>query len=303
MQKITPCIWFDDKAEEAADFYISVFGGGKVRDVAHYSAETPSDKPVGSVMTVLFELGGLDFLALNGGPIFRPNPAISFFVGRSSAAEIETIWEKLIDGGMVFMPLDAYPFSEKYGWVQDRYGVSWQLNLCSDEPGIVPFLLFTREQNGRAEEAARFYTGLLPDSALKSVMPFGDAAGPHNKPEEAMNVTFTLAGQKFMAMDGGGGDTHKFTFAEGLSLIVYCDTQEEVDALWEKITADGGEESVCGWCKDRFGVSWQVTPRILPAMASDPDMEKAGRAMKAMLEMKKLDIAALEAAFEGRAAA
>ena len=299
MQKITPCLWFDNNAEEAVAFYLSLLGGD-IRKTARYTVETPGNQPLGSVMMIVFDAGGLELLALNGGPVFRPNPSISFFVNRQSAEEIEAIWQKLMEGGQALMPLDTYPFSKKYGWVQDRYGISWQLNLCDDEPEIIPFLLFTRDQNGKAEEAARFYTSLLPDSRIGSVTRFGDAAGPNHKPDDAINVTFTLAGRTFMAMDGGGGDMHKFAFDEGLSLIINCETQQEVDTLWDKITSDGGAESVCGWCKDRFGVSWQVTPRVLIDMNSDPDSEKAARAMEAMMEMTKLDIAELEAAFAGK---
>lgn len=298
MQKITPCVWFNGNAEEAVAFYSAAFGNSKINGISCYSTETPGKMPVGSVMMVSFSIDALEFLALNGGPVFQPNPSISFFVNRRKAEEIEAIWNRLIEGGQALMPLGSYPFSEKYGWVQDKYGISWQLNLCGDEPGIVPFLMFTREQNGKAAEAAKFYTSLLPDSKIESVTNFGDAAGGANKPEDAINVSFTLAGQKFMAMDGGGGDMHKFSFNEGLSLLIHCDTQEEVDRLWHQITVEGGgEESVCGWCRDRFGVFWQITPRILLKMVSDPDTEKAARAMKAMMEMGKIDIAELKRAF------
>jgi predicted 3-demethylubiquinone-9 3-methyltransferase (glyoxalase superfamily) len=297
MQKITPCIWFDDKAEEAADFYISVFNDGKIKIVARYTAETPSKKPVGSVMTVLFEIEGMEFLALNGGPIFKPNPSISFFVNRQSAEEVEALWDKLSEGGQALMPLDSYPFSEKYGWVQDKYGLSWQVNLSSDEPGISTFLLFVGDQCGRAEEAAKFYTGLLPQSAIGEITRYDENDEGPDEAGTVKTISFTLGGQKFMALNSAYD--HKFQFDEGISLIINCDTQDEVDTLWDRITADGGAESVCGWCKDRFGGSWQIVPVAVQKMLTSGDTEATARMMDALLKMKKLDIAALERAFAG----
>jgi len=126
-QKISPCLWFDDNAEEAVKFYTSIFPNSKIREVVPYTVETPSNKPIGSVMTVSFELDGYSFLGLNGGPYFKPNPSISFHVKCETKDEVDTIWEKLSENGKVLMPLDKYPFSERYGWLKDKYGISWQL--------------------------------------------------------------------------------------------------------------------------------------------------------------------------------
>ncbi|MED7928457.1 VOC family protein [Nonomuraea sp. LP-02] len=139
--------------------------------------------------------------------------------------------------------------------------------------------------DNQAEEAAAFYTSLFAGSRIVRVQRNGDA-------DTVMLVEFELAGQRFLALNGGP----HFTFNEAVSLYVDCETQEEVDELWARLTADGGEESQCGWLKDRWGLSWQIVPSRLPELISDPDPGRAGRAMKAMLGMRKIDIRALEEA-------
>jgi predicted 3-demethylubiquinone-9 3-methyltransferase (glyoxalase superfamily) len=154
---------------------------------------------------------------------------------------------------------------------------------------IVTFLWF----DNQAEEAANHYASIFPDSKIVNVMRYGDA-GPGPK-GTVMCVTFQLAGQEFMALNGGP----QFKFTEAISLFVKCETQAEVDRLWEQLSA-GGAQGPCGWLKDRYGLSWQVVPNALAEMLGDKDPEKANRAMQAMLEMGKIDIAALRQAFEGR---
>ena len=153
---------------------------------------------------------------------------------------------------------------------------------------ITTFLTF----NGRAEEALRFYTSIFKNSKVLSKSLYGDA-GPGEK-GALMAASFEIEGQEFTVLNGGP----TFTFSQGISLMVNCDTQEELDYYWNKLS-EGGEQVACGWLTDRFGVSWQVTPRMLIPLISDPDPVKADRVMRAMMEMKKLDIAALEAAAKG----
>jgi predicted 3-demethylubiquinone-9 3-methyltransferase (glyoxalase superfamily) len=154
---------------------------------------------------------------------------------------------------------------------------------------IVPFLWYDSE----AEAAAELYTSLFPDSSIVEVTRYGSAGpGPEGS---VMIVSFELDGQRFLALNGG--PAHPFT--EAVSLQIDCETQDEVDRYWSALTDDGGEESVCGWLRDRWGLSWQVVPRALPKLLSDPDPEKAQRVMAAMLQMKKIDVAALEAAAQG----
>ena len=152
---------------------------------------------------------------------------------------------------------------------------------------ITPFLWF----NDQAEEAMNFYTAIFKNSKIVSVSRYGEG-GP-GQPGSVMTATFELDGQEFMALNGGP----LFTFTEAISFFVNCETQAEVDELWEKLT-EGGEESQCGWLKDKYGLSWQIVPSVFGELLSDPDAEKAGRVMNAMLQMKKIDIAGLRAAYE-----
>jgi predicted 3-demethylubiquinone-9 3-methyltransferase (glyoxalase superfamily) len=154
---------------------------------------------------------------------------------------------------------------------------------------ITPMLWF----DDQAEEAAKLYTSLFDDAEILNVSRYGEA-GP-GEPGSVMTVEFELAGQKFVGLNGGPAH---YGFTEAVSFVVNCETQEEVDKFWDALT-DGGEEGPCGWLKDRFGLSWQITPTALPRLLTDPDREKANRAMNAMMGMKKLDIAELERAAAG----
>ena len=158
---------------------------------------------------------------------------------------------------------------------------------------ITPFLWFDTQ----AEEAANFYISIFPNSKIRGVTRY-DEAGEKvaGRPRgSVMTVPFELDGQEFVALNGGP----VFTFTEAISFVVNCETQEEVDRFWNRLSA-GGQEVQCGWLKDRFGVSWQIVPTVLPEMLQDPDPEKAKRVMAAMLKMIKLDIAALKRAYDGR---
>ena len=154
---------------------------------------------------------------------------------------------------------------------------------------IVPFLWF----NDQAEEAMNHYISIFPDSKAVRIMRYGDA-GPGPK-GTVMSVTFQLAGQEFMALNGGP----QFKFTEAISLFVNCETQAEVDELWEKLS-EGGEGGPCGWLQDKYGLSWQIVPTALGEMLQDKDAEKANRVMQAMLQMSKIDIAGLRRAYEGQ---
>jgi predicted 3-demethylubiquinone-9 3-methyltransferase (glyoxalase superfamily) len=299
-QKIIPYLWFPGNAEEAVDFYVAAFSAvgehAKVGSVSRYgeATEEVSGMPAGTVMTEEFELAGQKFIALNGGPEFNFTPAISFFVSCQSKEAVSALWEKLSQGGETLMALDAYPFSEWYGWLNDRYGVSWQLILAPAEQKITPALMFVGENFGKAEEAINLYTSLFQNSAIGGVARYGPEHGTQEG--KVAHARFTLAGQDFIAMESDL--EHNFTFTEATSLFVRCAGQEEVDYFWNNLTAEGGEEGPCGWLKDRYGVSWQIVPAALMEMLSDEDPEKAQRAMEAMLQMKKIEIDQLRKAYE-----
>lgn len=300
MQKITPFLWFDDNAEEAMNFYTSIFENSKIGSVSRYdqAGATASGRPEGSVMTASFHLNGQEFVALNGGPRFKFNPSISFFVIFETEAEVDKLWQELREGGEVLMELQKYDWSVKYGWVQDKFGVSWQISLGRKEDVgqfITPSLLFVGKQQGKAEEAVRFYTSVFKDSDIIGILRYN--AGEEQPEGTVKHAQFTLNGEVFMAMDSSL--VHPFTFNEAISFVVNCEFQEEVDYFWEKLT-EGGEESMCGWLKDKFGVSWQVVPTALGEMLVDKDTEKSQRVMKAMLQMKKIDIDVLKKAYQGK---
>ena len=249
-----------------------------------------------SVLTVEFEAAGQRFTALNGGAQFVINPSISFFVHTESVDETERLASVLAEGGRVLMPVGAYPWSERYGWVQDRFGVSWQvLTGRGDRDGatIVPCLMFADALHGRAEEAMQTYTRIFPAGRIEHLERYSADQGPEGK---VVHGRFRLAGQPMSAMDSHG--QHGFTFTEALSLQVMCQDQKAVDYYWEALSEEGAP-GPCGWLKDRFGLSWQVVPASIARWMSSTDTAARDRTFQAMLGMKKLDIAALEAAFTG----
>jgi predicted 3-demethylubiquinone-9 3-methyltransferase (glyoxalase superfamily) len=275
---IYPCIWFDGQAAQAAKFYCSVFRQARI------TLDTP--------MVVNFEIEGQQFMALNGGPKFKVNPSISFFVVCETEAETDEVWNKLGDSGAVLMPLQKYDWSNKYGWVQDRYGVSWQISFGKLEDvgqKVTPSLLFTGPQHGKAEEALNFYTTVFGGSSIEGILRY--QVGEPEPAGTVKHAQFSLSQYVMMAMDSSYA--HGFTFNEAISFVVKCDTQSEIDYYWNKLTA-GGEESMCGWLKDRYGVSWQIVPSILSKLMTDRD--RSQRVVKAFLQMKKFDIKKLEEA-------
>jgi len=309
MQKIIPNLWFDKNAEEAVQFYISLFPNAEIGTTSYFGKEgfEYHGMPEGTVMTMDFKLDGFKFIALNGTPVFKPNPSISFFlnfdpsVDKNAREKLNTIWYKLSQDGSVLMPLDKYPFSEWYGWVQDKFGVSWQLILTNTEgeerPFIVPSLLFVGDVCGKAEQATDFYLTVFNNSkrGLIARYPKGMEL---DKEGTIMYTDFLIDGQWFAAMDSAAA--HKFAFNEGISFIINCESQEKVNYYWDKLTSDGGQESMCGWLKDKYGVSWQVIPTAMGKLLGDKDKGKSSRALNAMFQMKKLDLNVLQQAFDGK---
>ncbi|TGE30988.1 VOC family protein [Desulfosporosinus sp. Sb-LF] len=292
MQKIIPHLWFDKEADEASKFYMSLFEESKLKDKTILK-ETPS----GSVDMITVELAGQEFMLLSAGPLFKFTPAVSFLIACSSVEEVETLWEKLIENGAALMPLEAYPFSEKYGWVIDKYGLSWQVIYMRDfeiKQKITPTLMFVGDQCGNTEEAIRFYTTTFAHSRVGDILRYGETATP-NKPTMIQHVDFILENQVFAAMDSAY--KHNFTFNEAISFIVKCDTQEEIDYYWDKLSAIPGAEQ-CGWLKDRYGFSWQIVPTIMNDMMQNKDAKKLAQVTEAFLKMKKFDISELIKAYE-----
>jgi predicted 3-demethylubiquinone-9 3-methyltransferase (glyoxalase superfamily) len=300
MQKIIPHLWFDTEAKEAAEFYTSLLPNSEITNLT-----TLHNTPSGDSDIVSFKLWGYSFMAISAGPLFKFNPSISFMVNFDPAQDpeaktrIDAVWARLIEGGQALMPLDQYPFSERYGWVQDKYGVSWQLILTDPagevRPPIVPALMFVGEVAGKAEEATDFYLSVFEDAKRGALSRYPAGMAP-DKEGTIMFTDFQLEGQWFVAMDSA--HKHDFAFNEAVSLLVHCDSQAEIDYYWEKLSA-APEAEQCGWLKDKYGVSWQIAPQAMDEMMGKGTPEQIDRVTQAFLPMKKLDLAKLKAAYEG----
>ncbi len=300
-RKITPHLWFDNQAEEAANFYVSLFGNSKIGSVARYgeAGAKASGMPKGSVMTIVFELEGQEFMALNGGPVFRFTPAVSFLVACKAKEEVDALWGKLSQGGTALMELGEYPFSERYGWTQDRYGLSWQVMFMGHREitqKITLTPMFVGDVCGKAEEAIEFYASVFNNAKVGDILRYGKGEEP-DREGTIKHAAFTLEGQEFAAMDSAL--EHNFAFNEAISFMVNCNAQEGIDYYWGKLSADPEAEQ-CGWLKDKYGVSWQIVPVVLGEIMQDKDARKSERVMNALLQLKKIDIWGLTAAFEGR---
>jgi len=292
-QKIAPHLWFDKEAREAAAFYTSLFKGSGIKDTT-----TLHNTPSGSVDIVTLELSGQEFTFISAGPYFKFTPAVSFLIACSTKDEVAALWRELSKGGSTLMELGEYPFSEKYGWLQDKYGLSWQVMFMGGrevKQKITPTLLFAGKQCGKEEEAVNFYASLFRNAKVGDILRYGKGEEP-DKAGTVKHAAFTLEGRDFAAMDSA--HEHNFTFNEAISFLVRCDTQEEIDYFWGKLSADPEAEQ-CGWLKDKYGLSWQIVPTVMDEMLKDKDEKKMARVTEAFLKMKKFDIAKLKKACEG----
>lgn len=302
MQKIIPHLWFDKEAKEAAAFYVSAFGQGS--EITHSSVLRGT--PSGDCDIVTFRLADFAFMAISAGPYFTFNPSISFMVNFDPSRDpqarehLDALWEKLADGGKALMPLGTYPFSERYGWIQDKYGVSWQLILTNPEgeprPFIIPSLLFVGDVCGKAGEAMDFYVSAFNNAKRGMSAPYPAGMEP-DREGTLMFGEFMLENQWFAAMDSAR--EHGYAFNEAVSLLVKCEKQEEIDAYWSKLSAVPEAEQ-CGWLKDKYGVSWQISPVLIDDVMQSGDQEKIDRVTQAFLPMKKFDLETLRNAAEGR---
>ncbi len=293
-QKIIPHLWFDKEAQEAAAFYTTIFPNSNIT-----SSTTLKDTPSGDTDVVSFELDGYKFMAISAGPLFKFNPSISFMVGCKTITEVDELWGKLSEGGKALMELDEYPFSKKYGWTEDKYGVSWQIMHVEGNitQKITPSFLFVGDKVGQAEEAINFYASVFHNAKVGDIARYPKEVDPE-KEGMVMYADVTLEGQHFAAMDGDSRE-HNFTFNEAISLIVSCDNQAEIDYYWEKLSAVPESEQ-CGWLKDKYGVSWQIVPMAMNEMMSKGTPEQIERVTRAFLAMKKFNVEELENAYKGQ---
>lgn len=283
---IFPCLWYDGEAKQSAEFYCKIFDG-----------KITADTPV--VMNI--DLFGQKIMLLNGGPQFKKNASVSFMVICETEDEVKEYWDQLIEGGIALMPLDSYSWSKKYGWLKDKYDVTWQIFLGEKqtEQKIIPTFMFIHQNNGKAVEAMELYTHTFPNSTIGNIVRYGEGSEGHPNPEPTKNIQhahFEINGYSLFCMDNSYD--HPFDFNEGISMVVMTDDQEQTDHLWNALTSDGGRESMCGWLKDKYGFSWQIVPKKLIQLMSDPDQEKAQKVVQAMMRMQKIIIQDLENAYD-----
>ena len=303
--QIIPSLWFDRTAAEAIEFYREAFGAAGIpvreRHREHYpTRDLPEFQRefAGEVLGIDFEIADRRFIAINAGSEFRPTPAISFFVNfdplvfDDARGALDALHARLVDGGLERMPLGEYGFSPHYAWVEDRYGVNWQLMRTDPagepRPTIIPSFLFGGAAQNRAAEAVERWLSVFPDSGIGSRVEYPEAltSAPDAvvAPGSLLFCDFRLADQWFVAMDSGA--PQEFGFSEGVSLLVDCPDQESIDRYWAALSRVP-EAEACGWCKDEFGVSWQVSPADIESTLSSPG------AFQRMGGMKKLDLAEL----------
>ncbi|MEK7564443.1 MAG: VOC family protein [Patescibacteria group bacterium] len=293
MQKIIPFLWFEKDMKGITDFYISVFPGTKFSGAGELE-NTPS----GSVQMGTLNIFGTDFSLMVAGPFNKFNPTVSFIISCDSTEEVDELWGKLSSTGKVLMELAAYPFADKYGWVEDQYGVSWQIMFSSTMKSpqkVIPTLMFAGDACGRAEEAVNFYTSVFHNSNINYMMKYEEADKEVVETNAVVkHAGFTIENFFMAAMDSG--KKSPLNFEQAISFMINCDTQEEVDYYWDKLT-EGGEEVQCGWLKDKFGFPWQVVPTEMEHIMSTGTKEQIARVTEAFMKMKKFDIQTLRDAF------
>lgn len=295
MQKIVPNIWFDHNAAEAADFYAEALPRTRVTATTRYPNEGLLDfqqELAGQPLTVEFEVDGYRMIAINAGPEFRVNPSVSFMLNFDPATDpqarqrLDLTWAALAEGGRELMPLGAYGFSSHYGWVEDRYNVSWQLILTDPagepRPFLMPSLLFGDGVQNRAGEAIERYAGLFHGARVGNVVHYPQPVGPAAA-DSVMFGELNLFGQWFVLMDSG--TEQDFSFNCGVSMMLECADQAELDRYWAALS-EVPEAEQCGWCADRFGLSWQVVPAEMDRLMNRPG------AFEKLMSMKKIDMAA-----------
>ncbi len=280
MQRVTTHLWFDTEAAEAAEFYAAVFPDSEVISINDF----------GGVEVVSFRVCGRDIEGISAGPMFQKNPSISFLVACKTVEDVDGYWDQLVGGGNPLMPVGEYDFSKRYGWIEDRYGVSWQLYFTEDDlpASMMPSLMFTKKNYGKAEEAAQFYSSIFENSSLQVLDRYGKGEGPE-RPGCIKYAHLILDGQAFGIAESALAET--FEFNEAVSLIISCRDQEEIDYYWDSLSAVPDAER-CGWIKDKYGVSWQVLPSNMASLIG-LNLKKT---VPVMLEMKKIVITDLEKA-------
>lgn len=292
MQKLIPHLWYDTQALEAAQLYVSLFDDSKILNEAMLY-----DTPSGDAQTVEFQLAGLQFASISAGPYFNFNETISLMVACETKDEVNHLYETLVKGGKVLMPLDEYSFSNWYGWISDCYGLNWQIMLVEnmkEHTKIRPCILFSKEQCGKCEEAIAYYHKIFPqvETGYVNYYETGQAFDNRAKINYAELKLFDV---NLVLMDHGIGG--KETFNEAFSFMISCEDQSEIDQYWDALSCVP-EAEACGWLKDCYGLSWQIVPKDLSMYLGHGSKEQVERVTKSFLQMKKFDIKTLEKAWK-----
>lgn len=282
MQPIIPHLWYDTEAKEAVAFYVDLFGG-KI-DWTYTITDTPS----GDSDLIQFQLGDMTLAAISAGPYFKLNESMSLMVNVASKDEVTRLYQALSEGGRILMPLGEYPFSPYYVWLEDRFGLSWQLSYAPDLDKPYQFdicLLFSQDQVGLAQPMLDYYKDKLPQASVGQLSYYGEGEAA----VEAAKLNYAellVGGQKMIVMDHGYGG--EVSFNEAFSLMVYVDSQDELNFYYDLLSAVP-EAEMCGWVKDQFGISWQIVPRILMEAYDTANPETVKAVNDAVLQMRRLD--------------
>lgn len=278
-------LWYDTQAIVAMTHYLSIFDGREI------SRGRILDTPSGDCDIVTFDLYGTRIQAISAGPIFKFNPSMSLMVILNTQEGVNRAAEKLIEGGGKYlMPLDQYEFSERYAWVEDCYGLSWQLVYMPDGPQkLMPAFMFAGESVGEALHAIEHYNQVF-DRGQKPFISYYMEGDGHIGQAKVNYSNVDILGQTLVLMDhGAGGDE---VINEAMSLMLEVATGDEMDTLWQDLSFVE-EAEACGWLKDRHGVSWQLIPKGFDEVMGDPDPEVTYQLTQAILSMKKIDLEAL----------
>lgn len=276
--KFAPCLWVDNQVEEMTELYTKVFENGKPLKTLYFLEDAHGK--IGDILTQSVQLANQEFILLNGGPEFKATPSISYMITCTSETQLQVLWQELSEGGKLLMNLANYPGVGQFGWLEDRFGISWQFSLdqSSSSQKITPCFMFSGEQYGNASRAVAEWIEVFQSGEILE----------HYSNEDSTTklAKFTLHQQEFMAMDSAVD--HNFTFSLANSFYVYCENQKEIDRLWTAITSKG-TEMPCGWMGDRFGVAWQTVTRDMDTMLDRKNLTKALAVTQAVYGMMKID--------------
>lgn len=260
MKHITTWLWFKDEAEDAVDYYMSIFQSGQIMEKYYI----PNDQNVSSVV-INFKIGDLNLGAFNGNLDYaKMSPALSLKVTCETEDELNKLWVELSGNTRVIVPLQKRSFTKLYGWCIDKYGVSWQLNLNNKPQKITPHLMFANGNYMRSYEAVEFYANIFGDAIVSKL-----DVRPDNKVKwceiKINDFTMTLS---------DSAKDNDYTFSDAISIEYDCKDQAEIDRIWDSLIADGGEEVACFWLRDKFGLSWQIIPEDFYDLINGPNSDK-----------------------------